>query len=97
MFGDDWSYKDPWAFKNIRNVDYRFVTIHAGMAKNYPEMKRLDLRWLKKQGRIYGNPVADGWAGAVMRKPLGIQKCDGPTDLPTYQLTRQGVESRIRD
>ena len=36
-----------------------------------------------KQGRIHGNPVADGWAGAVMRKPLGIQKCDGPTDRPT--------------
>ena len=52
MFGDDWSYKDPWAFKNIRNVDYRFVTIHAGMAKNYPEMKRLDLRWLKSNPRI---------------------------------------------
>ena len=87
MFGDDWSYKDPWAFKNIRNVDYRFVTIHAGMAKNYPEMKRLDLRWLKKQGRIYGNPVADGWAGAIMQKPLTIleifrtdQRTDGPTD-----------------
>ena len=29
------------------------------------------------------NPVADGWTGAVMQKPLGIQKCDGPTDLPT--------------
>ena len=28
----------------------------------------------KKQGRIHGNPVADGWAGAVMQKPLGIQK-----------------------
>ena len=25
-------------------------------------------RW--KQGRIHGNPVADGWAGAVMQKPL---------------------------
>ena len=25
-----------------------------------------------KQGRIHGNPVADGWAGAVMRKLLGI-------------------------
>ena len=38
---------------------------------------------LKKQGRIHGNTVADGWAGAVVRKPLGIQKCygtDGPTD-----------------
>ena len=27
-----------------------------------------------KQGRIHGNPVANGWAGAVMRKPLGIQQ-----------------------
>ena len=35
-----------------------------------------------QQGRIHGNPVADGWAGAVMQKPLGIQKCDGRTDLP---------------
>ena len=29
-------------------------------------------RWRKKQGRIHGNPVADGWAGAVMRKPHRI-------------------------
>ena len=36
-----------------------------------------------KQGRIHGNPVADGWAGAVMQKLLGTKKCDGPTDLPT--------------
>ena len=40
-----------------------------------------------QQGRIHGNPVADGWAGAVMRKPLGIQKCDGQTDGPTDRLT----------
>ena len=46
-----------------------------------------------KQSRIQGNPVADGWAGAVMRKLPGIQKCDGPT----YQPTRQGVESRVRN
>ena len=49
------------------------------------------------QGQIHGNPVADRWAGAVMRKPLGIQKCDGRTDgptyRPTYRPTRQGVES----
>ena len=45
------------------------------------------------QGRIRGNPVADGWAGAVIQKPLRIQKCDLPTDGPT----RQGVESRVRD
>ena len=46
-----------------------------------------------KQGRTHVNPVADGWAGAVLQKPLGIQKCDGRTDGPT----RQGVESRVRD
>ena len=41
---------------------------------------------MKEQGRIHGNTVADGWAGAVVRKPLGIQKCygtNGPTDGPT--------------
>ena len=27
-----------------------------------------------QQGRIHGNPVADGWAGAVMRKLLGIKQ-----------------------
>ena len=58
-----------------------------------------------KQGRIHGNPVADGWAGAVMQKPLAIQKCyggtdrrmDGRTDGPTDGPTQQGVESRVRD
>ena len=52
---------------------------------------------MRKQGRIHGNPVADGWAGAVMRKPLAIQKCDRRTDGPTDRPTRQGVESRVRD
>ena len=42
-------------------------------------------RGKEEQGRIHGSPVADGWARAVMRKPLGIQKCDGPTDRPTDQ------------
>ena len=41
------------------------------------------IRGSKQQGRIHGNPVADGWAEAVMRKLLGTQKCDGPTDIPT--------------
>ena len=54
-----------------------------------------------KQGRIHGNPVADDWAGAVMRKPLEIQKCEGRTNgpiyRPTYRLTWQGVELRVRD
>ena len=42
---------------------------------------------MEKQGRIHGNPVADGWAGAVMQKPLAIleifrtdQRTNGSTD-----------------
>ena len=50
-----------------------------------------------KQGRIHGNPVADDWAGAVMRKPIAIQKCYGGTDGRTDRPTRQVVESRVRD
>ena len=50
-----------------------------------------------EQGRIHGNPVADDWAGAVMQKPLGIQKCDGRTDGWTDLPTDQGVESRVRN
>ena len=34
----------------------------------------------RQQGRVHGNPVADGWAGAIMQKLLGIQKCYGQTD-----------------
>ena len=42
------------------------------------------ITWLQlKQGRIHGNPVADGWAGAQMRKQLGFQKCYGRMDQPT--------------
>ena len=45
-------------------------------------------RLWKKQGRIHGNPVADGWAGAVMRnrsefKNVTDGRTDRPTDLPT--------------
>ena len=41
---------------------------------------------------LHGKPVADIWAGAVMRKPLAIQKC-----YITDQPTRHGVESPVRD
>ena len=52
----------------------------------------------QKQGRIHGNPVADGWAGAVMQKLLKIQKCYGGTNSRrTDGPTRKGVESRVRD
>ena len=36
-----------------------------------------------EQGRIHGNPVAEGWAGAIMQKPLAILEIfwtDGRTD-----------------
>ena len=39
-----------------------------------------------KQGQIHGNPVADGWAGAVMQKPLAIQKCYRQTEGQTDRL-----------
>ena len=43
----------------------------------------MDLSAQTKQGRIHGNPVADGWAEAVMRKSLTILQIfqmDGPTN-----------------
>ena len=50
----------------------------------------------EKQSRIHGNPVADGWAGAVIQRTIAsleIYVTDGRTDRPTGQ----GVESRVRD
>ena len=44
------------------------------------------LRNETQQGRILGNLVADGWAGAVMLK-LAIQKWGQPMDQQTYQPT----------
>ena len=59
-----------------------------GMKKKSLEMVSEDILW-REQGRIHGNPVADGWAEAIVWKPLGIQKCYG-TDRPTDQPSRQG-------
>ena len=41
------------------------------------------MSYVIEQGWIHGKPVADGWAGAALRKTLAIQKCYGPTDGPT--------------
>ena len=52
----------------------------------------------EKEGWIHGNPVADGWAGAVMRNRSEFKNVtDIPTYGPTYRPKRQGVESRVRD
>ena len=46
-----------------------------------------------KQGRIHGNPVADSWTGAVMRKLLAIQNVtEGQMDKPTDRQS-----NRVRD
>ena len=47
----------------------------------------------EKPGRMHDTSATDGWAGAVMQKPLAVQKCDGRGDRPT----RQGVELLVRD
>ena len=47
----------------------------------------------EKQGWILGNPVADGWEGAVIQNSLAIKRNLFPTDA----LTDQDVESRARD
>ena len=44
------------------------------------ERKKQRKKERRKQGWIHGNPVADSWAGAVLQKPLGIQKCGRRTD-----------------
>ena len=44
---------------------------------------------IKKQGRIHGDTVADGWAGAVVRKPLGCvtyRLSDRPTDTASSRV-----------
>ena len=41
---------------------------------------------------MHGKTVADGWAGAIMHKPLEIQNCDGET----YRPTRQGAVAYLR-
>ena len=67
--------------------DREVSTTYGG---KYNAWNRIDGNWYV---RILVTIVADGWAGAVMQKPLAIQKCYGWRDGPT----RQGVESRDRD
>ena len=53
-------------------------------------------RKLLKLGRIHGKIVADGWAGAVMLKPLAIQKgytTYGPTDTARCRVACPQLKS----
>ena len=49
-----------------------------------------------KQDRIHGTSVADGWAGAVMQKPLAIQKCDRRTDGRTDTARCRVARPRLK-
>ena len=48
-----------------------------------------------KQDRIHGRTVADGWVGAIMQKPLAIQKYDGRTSGGTDGQTNTARYSRM--
>ena len=43
------------------------------------ELHKTELIKESKQGQIHGNPVADGWVGAVLQQLVGIRKCNRPT------------------
>ena len=73
--------------KGCKKVCMYFLSILVNIAQKLDGHYNNESITDNEQGRIHGNPVADGWAGAIMQKPLGIQKCDGRTDgrtdLPT--------------
>ena len=76
----------PYTIVKRKNRFFMLIHFHlqpAATASTLNEFRKLISIILIEQGRIHGNSVADGWAGAVVRKPLGIQKCyeaDGRTD-----------------
>ena len=41
---------------------------------------------------MHGTSVADGRAGAEVQKPLGIQKCDGPTETARCRVACQQLK-----
>ena len=52
-----------------------------------------------EHGQIHGNPVAGDWAGVVMRKQLGIQRCDRGSDqltnLPTDRAEKVSKSKEV--
>ena len=78
------------------------VEIARALAKVAPQgmaaticLPAADTKPQQEQGRIHGNPVADGCAGAVMQKPLAILEIfvtDGRTNRPTDRPTDQPTQ-----
>ena len=48
------------------NIHCQLIVIHMRNTTQQGETRRVTQKTRLKQGRIHGNPVADGWAGAVM-------------------------------
>ena len=56
------------------------------MGHSLHEAKLNQIIYQRKQGRIHGNPVADIWAGAVMKNRSKLKNImDRPTNLRTKQ------------
>ena len=72
-------YDEAWK----REISMNYEDIHSPVADEWVGAEQRKNVCVKGQGRVHGNLVAEGWAGAVMWKPLAIQKCDGLTDGPT--------------
>ena len=70
-------------YNNLRSLRGKQRWIQISVVPDFTKTQCQEEKATFKQGRIHGNPVADGWAGAVVRKPLSIQQCDGRTDGPT--------------
>ena len=54
-------------------------TIHSLLMLNKAKKRPINVQ----KCRLHGNIVVDGWAEAIMQKPLGIKKCDLLIDQPT--------------
>ena len=74
-----------------RNRDYKYtaemIEKDSNMRINPRNSGYVLFYFFNKPFRENGNPVADGWAGAVSQKPLGIQKCNRRTDGRTHGPT----------
>ena len=68
-------------------------------AKIKVKNKEILIKVVKEQGQIHGTPVADGWVGAIMPKPLANQKhvTDQQTDKPTWQVLESRTVTKKRN
>ena len=72
LLNDDRQIKTAPSKNNREKVDLALkIGVFSVFCLHLP-VQSSNLSFSIQQGRIHGNPVADGWAGAVMQKPLAI-------------------------